>query len=79
MLSINNPYTNHIDPTTAPDAIIGNGKIDASLFLTILFCKIYRNKEHNEQTYTIYVRLRLKTESQLNAFLNNSKLNQALV
>jgi len=40
MLSINNPYINHKNPTKAPEAIIGKGSIDASLFLMISFCKI---------------------------------------
>jgi len=43
MLSINNPYINHKNPTKAPEAIIGKGSIDASLFLIILFCKINDN------------------------------------
>lgn len=40
MLSINNPYINHKNATKLPEAIIGKGSIDASLFLMILFCKI---------------------------------------
>lgn len=44
ILSINNPYINHMNPTTAPEAIIGKGNIDASLFLMMLFCKIIHHK-----------------------------------
>lgn len=44
ILSINSPQINHRDPTTAPDAIIGKGNIDASFFLIISFCKINYKK-----------------------------------
>lgn len=40
ILSINNPYISHRNPTTAPEAIIGKGNIDASLFLIISFYNI---------------------------------------
>lgn len=46
ILSINSPYINHNNPTTEPDAIIGKGNIDASLFFMIVFCNNKRSHRY---------------------------------